>query len=174
MGNPLSGDARTARIEAWMDAYGTGLIRLCAACLKDASYAEDAVQDAFLKAYQNLHRFEDKHERSARAWLSRIAVNTCRDYNRAAWLRHTVRGASAEEMLRAREQALPPDEIRLLEDILSLPARQKEVILLRYYQDLTVEEIAEALNVASSTVYARLNKAKAKLRALLERRGEDE
>jgi len=64
---------------------------------------------------------------------------------------------------------LDSDEKWLIEDVMGLPPRYKAVILFYYYQDLRVDEIAEIVGVARSTVYKRLEKAQQKLRVKLER-----
>ena len=66
---------RAARAEDMIRAYGTPLLRLCAACLGDVSLAEDAVQDTFLKAYRHLDAFSAQSAKAEKAWLCRIAVN---------------------------------------------------------------------------------------------------
>ena len=148
---------RAARAEDMMRAYGTPLLRLCAAYLGDASLAEDAVQDTFLKAYRHLDAFSAQGAEAEKAWLCRIAVNTCRDYLRSAWVRRTVRGESAAALI---DRTASPEDIGLTEAIFSLPLKPREVLLLRYYQNFSVEEIARILRVPRPTVYARLSRAK--------------
>ena len=148
---------RAARAEDMMRTYGTPLLRLCAAYLGDASLAEDAVQDTFLKAYRHLDAFSAQGAEAEKAWLCRIAVNTCRDYLRSAWVRRTVRGESAAALI---DRAAAPEDIGLTEAIFSLPLKPREALLLRYYQNFSVEEIAKILRVPRPTVYARLSRAK--------------
>ena len=107
---------RAARAEDMIRAYGTPLLRLCAACLGDVSLAEDAVQDTFLKAYRHLDAFSAQGAEAEKAWLCRIAVNTCRDYLRSAWMRRTVRGESAAALI---DRAAAPEDIGLTEAIFS-------------------------------------------------------
>ena len=148
---------RAARAEDMIRAYGTPLLRLCSACLGDVSLAEDAVQDTFLKAYRHLDAFSAQSAKAEKAWLCRIAVNTCRDYMRSAWMRRTVRGEGAAALI---DRAAAPEDIGLTEAIFSLPLKPREALLLRYYQNFSVEEIARILRVPRPTVYARLSRAK--------------
>lgn len=165
---------REERIEAMMTRHGTSLFRICVAYLKDVALAEDAVQDTFVKAYRGLDGFAARHAGSEKAWLTRIAVNTCRDYQRTAWMRHTERGVAAEDLLATRDGGLRPEETTVMEAILTLTGKEKEVLLLRYYQGFSVDEISEILRTPKVTIYSRLRRAKARLRGVLEGREADE
>ena len=85
---PCRDDAEK-RLEALMNAYGTQLKRLCCLYLRDAALAEDAVQETFLKAWRAMGKF--RGECSEKTWLTRIAVNVCRDMQRTAWFRRLDR-----------------------------------------------------------------------------------
>ena len=65
--------------------YQEELLRICFLYLQDRGLAEDAVQETFLKAYRALQRYREKC--SPRTWLTRIAINTCKDYRRTFWFR---------------------------------------------------------------------------------------
>ena len=75
----------------WLDGVITRwektLLRLCFVILGDEALAQDAVQETFFKAWKNRARF--RGDASEKTWLTRIAVNTCRDLNKSAWRRHT-------------------------------------------------------------------------------------
>ena len=75
-----------------MQTYGDDILRLCYVILQDRALAEDASQEVFLKAYKRLHTLRER--KYAKTWLVSIAVNTCRDQLRAAWLRDTDRSVS--------------------------------------------------------------------------------
>lgn len=144
--------------------YQAALLRMCCLYLSDLTAAEDAVQETFLKAYKHMDSF--RSESKERTWLMSIAINTCRDMNRSAWLRHHDRRVTPEELTLS---AAPQDEdaLALAEAIRRLPSRHRDAILLYYYQDMTIQEVAEALHAAPSTILKRLNQAKDKLRVLL-------
>ena len=72
-------------------------------------------------------------------------------------MRRTVRGESAAALI---DRAAAPEDIGLTEAIFSLPLKPREALLLRYYQNFSVEEIARILRVPRPTVYARLSRAK--------------
>lgn len=162
----LADGTRAMKIEQLMDDYGTAILRMCFAYLKDMGLAEDAAQDTFIKAYRSFDRFCASEAWSEKAWLMRIAINTCKDYRRSAWFRHVDRRITAEEFLGA-QQDLPQQERTLLEDIIHLAPKHREIVLLYYYQDLRVTEIMKILGISRSAVYARLDKAQTHLREKL-------
>ena len=156
-----------ARLEELVARYQTSLYRTCCLYLGDAALAEDAVQETFLKAYRALPNF--RGESSEKTWLMRIAINTCRDLTRSGWFRHTDRHVTPDML---PEAAAPPDSeaSSLLTDVMDLPVKQREVILLYYYQGMDVREVAKALGIAKSSVSGRLKSARDNLRRLLEGR----
>ena len=159
-------EEETARqwLEALMDAYGTSLLRMCTIYLHDASLAQDAVQDTFLKAYR--HRDSFRRACSEKTWLIRIAVHTCRDYQRSAWFKHTDPRKSIEEL----PESTAPDPFRdhtVLDEVGRLPKRYREVILLRYYQGMKIREAAQALHISESAVKQRCQRANAMLQERL-------
>lgn len=151
-------------IETLMDDHGTRLLRLCFLYLKDAQLAEDAVQETFLRTWRNLDAF--RGECSESTWLTGIAVNVCRDMLRTAWLRHIDRRVELSQLPESGQADAYPDG-EVLTQVMALPARLREVILLRYYQGLTLKETADALSIGLSTVKQRQQKANQILRKRL-------
>ncbi len=148
--------------------YQRPLLHMCAIMLRDDAAAEDAVQETFVKAWRALPQFRGAC--SEKSWLIRIAMNTCRDMTRTAWFRHTDRRITPEEMqLPAQESSRDDDREELAQAIRKLPRKYRDALLLYYYQDMTQEEVAQALNTSPSTVSKRLKHARDKLRILLER-----
>ena len=159
-------EEREARMETMIRQWGTSVLRACFVCLSDAQQAEDAMQDTFLKAWRNLDQFERRNGASEKTWLMHIALNVCRDYRRTRWFRHVDMTQPLEDIPLHVDTALPEDR-ELLMDVLALPEKLRQPILLYYYQDMTLEEIAEALNTSKSTVYNRLRKAESMLKITL-------
>lgn len=154
------------RLESWVRTYGDAVLRICFVYLADASQAEDAMQDTFLRAWHAMSRFEGRNGCSEKTWLMRIAMNVCRDYRRSRWFRHMDLRRALDE-LPAHLTAIFPEDRLLMLDILRLPTKYKQVILLYYYQDMTLEEIAQTLQTSRSTVHHRLKKAEALLKTTL-------
>ena len=153
--------------ERLVEKHQTSLLRTCYLYLGDQALAEDAVQETFLKAYRALPNF--RGESSEKTWLMRIAVNTCRDVMRSGWFRHTDRRVTPDMLPEAAAPAEAGDDA-LLAEVMNLPAKQREVVLLYSYQDMDTHEIAKALGIAHSSVSGRLRSARARLRAVLEGR----
>ena len=146
------------------------LLRLCYIQLHDQSLAEDAVQETFLKACNGLGTF--RGESSEKTWLTRIAMNVCRDYQRGSWFKHTDRSITPD-MLQIGEVQPDTEDMDLSLAVMKLPRKLREAVLLYYYQDMGTEEMAKALGITQSTVSYRLQKGREKLRKLLEGRDQD-
>jgi RNA polymerase sigma-70 factor (ECF subfamily) len=141
--------------------------------------ARDLTQEAFFKAYRGLPSF--KQEARFSSWLYQIALNLCRDRMRrkrgrvhmsleelelAGSTRLIESGPSVQEMAEAGELSRV-----VAAAVAALPAEQREVIVLKEYQELTFAEIAEVLALPVSTVKTRLYRGLGQLRQSLERRG---
>jgi RNA polymerase sigma-70 factor (ECF subfamily) len=161
---------RNQTIEKLIQQYQTPLLRLCYIQLQDRTLAEDAVQETFLKAYRGFAQF--RGESSEKTWLTRIAVNVCRDYQRGSWFRHTDRSITPD-MLQIGTEQPDTEDMDLSMAVMKLPRKMREAILLYYYQDMGTEEIAKVLGLTQSTVSYRLQKSREKLRKLLEGRDQD-
>ena len=161
---------RDQTIERLIQEFQTPLLRLCFIQLRDRALAEDAVQETFLKAYKNYSLF--RGDCSEKTWLTRIAINTCRDFQRGAWFKHTDRRITPE-MLPIGTAQPDMEDYDLSLAVMELPRKFREVIILYYYQDMGMEEIAETVGTAQSTVSNRLRKGREKLRRLLEGRDRD-
>ena len=140
--------------------------------------ARDVAQEAFLKAYRSLSGF--KREARFSSWLYQIATNLCRDRLRRRKTRATVSLEELEEAGPVMVETRPGAHDQLLamymaravrEAVESLPEEQREVVILKEYQDLTFLEIAQALDVPVSTVKTRLYRGLGQLRRHLEREG---
>lgn len=156
--------------------YGTSIHRMCYLYLRDYHLAEDTVSDTFLRAYRALPSF--RREAAARTWLVRIAINVCKSRLRSPACREqpseiddNLLEASARDSPEP-EQAL--EQMWVSREIMALPPKYREVILLRYYQELTVKEIAHILRLPATTVGGRLKRAKAMLKSRLKEEYFDE
>lgn len=156
-------------IRQMINEHQTALLRMCYLYLHDVQLAEDAVQETFIKAMRKLDSF--RGESSMKTWLTRIAIRTCCDMRRSFWFRRMDRRFTPE-MLPDQAQEAEDEGQSLTLAVMNLPTKMREVILLYYYQDMNVSEIADALGVTQPTVSYRLKRAREKLRTELEGRDE--
>ena len=138
--------------------------------LRDQEMAKDAVQEAFFKAYRGLSTF--RGESNVKTWLIQIAINTCKSMQRSAWLRHVDLRIAPEDIPQTGMMTQEED-VDIMCDIMQLPSKLKEVIMLYYWQDMNVSEIAQSLGIAQSTVSRRLKHARDRLHDVLDRRYKD-
>jgi RNA polymerase sigma-70 factor (ECF subfamily) len=137
--------------------------------------AEDLVQETFVKVFRALERYDP--ERSFAAWIFTIASRLAIDHLRrrrvqTVSLNVTDAGSGEERTMDVEDTGLKPDEVtshaeeevQANELIDSLPEHYRIVVLLRHQQDLSYEEISEALNLPLGTVKARIHRARALLK----------
>lgn len=158
-------DRKEERIERMVNLYQLPLLRLCILYLHDEEQAKDAVQETFIKAYRNLDGF--RADASEKTWLTRIAINTCKNVYRSGWFRHVDRSVTFDMMA---ERPAPADQgdRELTEELMNLPVKLKEAALLCWLQGMTYEETAQTLGISRQAVASRLNRARKKLRFALE------
>lgn len=156
---------REERLNHMVWQYEKDLRRFCFIYLRDASLAQDAVQETFLRAYKSLGAF--RGESGEKTWLVRIAMNVCKDFRKSAWYRFVDRRASLDYL---PILCAPPslEQITLTTEIMRLPRKHMEVVVLYYYEDMTIREIAEVLGISPAAVSQRLSKAKGRLLNALE------
>ena len=143
-----------------MEQYRTQLVRMAYLYLGDRALAEDAVQETFLKAYAHLNSF--RGDSSEKTWLMRISINTCKDMRHSAWLRWKKRTVPLDTAPECGQEDCHRDDT-VLEAVMRLPEKDKQVILLRYYQEMKVSDIAYALKLPESTAASRLKRARDRL-----------
>lgn len=145
-----------------IESYGDAMLRTANLYLCDPYLADDAVQDTFVKVYRNYATF--KGESSEKTWITRILINTCKNYMRTNWHRKVDLSAIMPERAGTDSNA----ELELVSSIAKLPVKYREVILLYYYNGFKTKEIASILKCSESTVSVRLLRAKGMLRLELE------
>ena len=142
-------------LEEAIRAHGDSLLRLCFLYLRDRQLAEDAVQEAFLKAYRALPTF--RGDSSAKTWLTRIAVNVCKS------ALHRERPLPLSDAPEGSYEAQFRDDT-VLQAVCALPQKLREVVLLYYFQELSTPEIARMLHLPRNVITARLSRARAQLK----------
>ncbi len=176
---------REGNIDAYkilVDRYADEIASLCFRYLNDATAAEDATQDVFLKAYQALEHWEPRAK--FKTWLYRIAINHCiniiRRKNLVPFIPLDANPREnpgnpggpqhASGLPTAESKAIERERQRLIyRTILELPENHRQVIILYYYQNLSYKEMAEILNVSISSIESRLFRAKKNLAKKLEK-----
>lgn len=152
-----------------MTEYEVPIRRMCCVYLRDEQLADDAVQETFLKAYMGLANF--RGEASEKTWLMRIAVNVCHSMRRTGWMRFIDRRVTLDKL---PETAVHADYglTELTLDVMQLPRKLLDVVLLHDYQGFTTRETGEMLGVPYQTVISRLKKAHTILRIALSEVGQ--
>ncbi len=144
-----------------IERYSDTIQRLCMIHLKNRADTEDIFQTVFLKYALSSVVFEnDEHEK---AWFIRVTINACKDLLKSFF---RTRMVSLEEILEL-PAALPPDNRDILEAVLSLPQKYREVIYLHYYEDYTAPEISCILGKNVNTIYTLLTRSRQMLREKL-------
>lgn len=158
------------RLREWISRYSDDVLRTCFVLLSDRTLAEDAMQDTFMKAWKAMSQFEGRENASPKTWLMRIAVNTCKDTLRSSWMRHIDRRQEIEA-LPLSIASCPEEKLALTQAIMALPPKLREIVLLYYYQDMSLRTCANVLGISAPTATRRLQQAQKKLRIQLEERG---
>ena len=167
----MSHAPRDQRFERLVEQYQEDVLRTCFLYLRDKTLAEDATQETFLKVYRSLDAF--RGESSEKTWILKIAMHACYDINHSGWFRFMNRHVTPET-LPAPCAASAEEDLALAAAVMELPRKLREVILLRYYQQLNVSEIARALHLSHSSVSGRLRRGRERLKKALEGRELDE
>jgi RNA polymerase sigma-70 factor (ECF subfamily) len=144
----------------------------------DRALAEDLVQEAFLRVLRSIHRYQ--YPRRFKPWLYTIATNLGRDHYKSLAYRQTVSMSETTLDHMSGHTSGAPEVVVLAQDeaeavrvvLLSLPEHQREAVILRYYQDLSLAEMAETLGVPVGTVKSRLSLGMKRLRLLLSEEAE--
>ena len=138
------------------------------AILGDAEDVKDAVQETFLRLYRFLGRYDAKRDFSA--WLARITVNVCRDALRRRKRVFEPLPEMESTDPRADEELIHRNELALLRRAVdALPPKERLAVILREVESMRTEEIATALGSTVTTVRVQISRARAKLRAWMEK-----
>ena len=138
------------------------LFRTTFALTGDRGQAEDAVQSAFAKAYASWQRVRGAEH--PEAYVRRMAVNEVLAVRRRAWWRAERSGPPPEQASERSATDEFVDRTDLWAALMSLPPRQRAVLVLRYYEDLSEQDIAEVLRCSQGTVKSQASDALSTLR----------
>ena len=148
-------------VEQAIELYSDMIRRICLLHLNNHEDTEDVLQEVFLKYVLHSVGFESKeHEK---AWLIRVTLNACKDLKRKLFRHSTV----PLEVLSEEAASVVPEQMEILETVLSLPAKYKDVVYLHFYEGYTAPEIGKILGKNVNTVYTCLTRSKNLLRKAL-------
>lgn len=145
-----------------IEKYADMIRRICLIHLQNSADTEDIFQTVFLKYVLRSVPFEsEEHEK---AWLIRVTINACRDLRRSFFKSRTV---SLEDLIEMPAPMLQSNR-EVLEAVLSLPKKYKDVVYLHYYEGYTAAEIGEILGKNVNTIYTLMTRSKKLLKEKLE------
>lgn len=150
-------------LERLLDRYGQKVFRMALLMLKDRGRAEEVTQDVFLKLWRALPAYDGRA--APGTWLYTIARNTCLSALRAESYRKT---APLDESAEPAAASPAPLDIPLDEYLSRLPEPQRQVIVLYYWEDRSVTEVASILDLPEGTVKSHLHRARRALAAMME------
>ena len=160
-------------IESLVAAYHAYIRRLSASILDDDAEADDAAQETFLAACRAEAGFRGQAD--LKTWLTAIAVNICRGRLRKRRVRERLQ-STLQALHLSRGNDPTPEKAALQQEadwriwkaVRALDEKHRLVVILRYVNELSAGEIAQALGASEGTVYSRLHYARQKLRRLLD------
>lgn len=166
-------DTKEETITWLMEEYGEMIVRLAFTYVKQHELAEDIAQEVFIKCYEKMDSFHGKS--SYKTWLYRITVNKCKDVLKSWSFRHLFttdlifnKGKAGTSQSNDSRLIEFEEKQRISSSILALPVKLREVIILHYYEELTILEIADLLKINSNTVKTRLYRARQAMKQVLE------
>lgn len=147
--------------------HARSLVRLARFFADDRNAAEDLVQEAFLRLRRSFHRIETPDR--AAAYLRSIVLNLARDHNRRGLMSLRHRMPEEESRLSAEDRiVMREDQQQVIDAVQALPRRQRDCLVLRYYMDLSIPDIATTLRISENSVKTHLRRGMAVLESRLE------
>lgn len=172
-GMTLLNETMDSSFEHLMQAHLYKVYRLCYWLVKDRTAAEDITQEVFLRAYKHLSTF--RGDSRIETWLYRIAVNESKRYVRSWLFRNIFYFAQPVDkgIIDTESQVIRKDELANLALLIDkLPFRHRQILILHYYEELSIETISEILGISTGAVYTRLHRAREQIKTLISKEGE--
>lgn len=140
--------------------YSDMIFRLAFARTGNRSDAQDIMQEVFLKYIQDDTMFESREH--IKAWLIRVTINTAKNLMTSAWHQRTAQLEEADALaVEIKEKS------NVYYAVMELPEKYRDILHLFYYEDYSIEEISQILEMNESTVKSRLRRGRQKLREIL-------
>lgn len=154
-----------ADMKRLIDNYGNDLLKLCTLYLKDRYLAEDALQDTYIKVWENYSSFNNLS--NEKTWITRIAINTCKDYMRKKWFKKNASSDLLEIVGVSNGNTQIEQSIDIMNEMLKLNEKYRIVLIMYYYEEYSIKEISEILQKNQSTVLSLLKRGRDKLKIKL-------
>jgi RNA polymerase sigma-70 factor (ECF subfamily) len=152
-------------VERLINCYGDDVLRVAYLYVKDMHKAEDIFQEVFIKVFKKYDTF--KGNSSEKTWIMRITINVCKDYFKSFWMKRVFLNSDKEADKDSHNDEYNAESLddtiiksiesqELLNEVMNLPIKYKEIVILYYYQQFTTREISEMLKVPEGTIRTRL------------------
>ncbi len=156
-----------------IDKYKNRLYATILRMTRNPQNAQDLVQEAFIKVYQQLNKYDQKGSFSS--WIYRVAINHCMDEFRKKSYKMKQAEINEEKIVNTNHPEvvfLKKEKSRQLERLIAtLPEDERMIILLRYVSELSYNEISELIEIPLSDVRSKLHRAKKKMRDTVKQEG---
>ncbi|WP_017187817.1 sigma-70 family RNA polymerase sigma factor [Alkalibacillus haloalkaliphilus] len=171
---------RIELLDYCMKHYGHDVKRVVYSYVQNDDDAEDVTQEVFISVYQKIDQFNQDSQ--LKSWLIRIAINKSKDHLRSfKYRQQRLKDKLLQSLKKESIETTTPEDLsiqtdenkQLIKQIYELPTKYKEVIILYYFEQFTVKEIANILKSNENTIKARLNRGRDRLKTIIESGGGD-
>jgi RNA polymerase sigma-70 factor, ECF subfamily len=145
-------------IQYIIEKHSDTILRTSYSYMKNLSESEDITQEVFIKLLEKKPSFESAEQE--KAWLIRVTINLCKDKLKSSWFRKTA-------PLEGDFVEATKEDNEIISSVLELPLKYRSVVLLFYYEDYSISQIANILNLGESTVGSQLSRARKLLKTKL-------
>jgi RNA polymerase sigma-70 factor (ECF subfamily) len=161
-------------IETLIHQYEAGVFKFALSVVGNQADAHEVTQETFIAALRSLHTYEER--KSFKAWLYTITLNQSRSFLRKRKVLEKLR-ATTTLLFRVESQGQPSPEETVIQteketvvwnELNKMDERHRIVVILRYFQELSISEISEVLNLSEGTIHSRLHNARKRLRDALQ------
>lgn len=155
------------RLEQIFRDYYQLIYRVAFSQVKNHADAEDITQEVFLKIIRHDMRYQSmEHER---AWIVRVTINLCRDLLKSKWHKTSVSMEEVSEAQRGSCENFTGIQDDMMWAVLQLPEKYRNCLYLFYYEDYSIKEIAQSLEMPENTVKTNLKRGRQALKEFLEK-----
>lgn len=151
-------------IDQLMQEYSDDILHLVYTYVKNRTTAEDLTQEIFIKCYEKLNQFNQ--QATLKTWVYSIASNHCKDYLRSWHYRKITLSDKILDYIPSKSKQVEEEIIAnsegniLINAVMNLPLKYREVVFLHYYEELSLAEISKITSVNINTIKTRLKRAK--------------